>query len=276
MRLFCLFFLIWVQEALWSGNSSLGSIEAVIVADLRDESIGCARDVANMKKSLCVIGEKIGFKVSTTILKPQDFVARTVIQKLKSLSFSRNNIVVFYYTGHGFNDENKRSPWPTLFTRKQRLAGSAVVKYLQHRPSRCSIIIFDCCNDKTSMGKIVHSFRSATRPSLSYGDDLSGFASLLLETRGSVVMAAAKVGEKAEGGWATGGVFTEGLLLSVKKLGSDKNLTWDALFQEASTRTTSNSAGGEQHPFFALEPGKTIFTPDVLCDAIVRVFTNIP
>ena len=256
MRLFCLVCLIWLQGTLWGDLRPAGKIEALIVVDLQDERIGCIHDVENVRKSLLVIGEKIGFEVSTTTLKSRGFVASTVVQKLKKLPSSKDNIVVFYYSGHGFHDKNRTSRWPTLFTKKQRLAGSAIVKYLKRRSSRSSIVIFDCCNSSCDMKKIVHSIRSVERLALSHRDNLEGLASLFLETKGVVVMAAAQVGEAAEGTISGGGVFTGALLRSMKKFGDKENPTWDSIFQDAANQTNANSSYRSQHPIFAVEPDR--------------------
>ena len=250
MRLFLLFSLLWVQGTLLGIHRSRGAIEALIVADLSDD-IGCDRDVENIKKSLRVIGKKMGFAVSTTVLKDQNFVAQSVIRELKKPSFSGDKIIVFYYTGHGFNDTKGNSQWPTLSTGKQKLAGSAVVAYLNSQSTRCSIVIFDCCNSAHSSSKIIRTFRSSGGFSLSRHDDLRGFASLLRKTRGTVVMAAAGVGETAEGSSTDGGLFTEALLGSIRMRGSEGGLTWNSIFQETSTEI-EHSSSRPQHPLFEM------------------------
>ncbi len=88
--LFCVLFLHGVAL------SSQPHIRALIVANTEAEGIGCVHDIAAMKQSLEVIGKKIGYAVSTTVVKGRDFKAESVINELRHMSLSSDDIACLY------------------------------------------------------------------------------------------------------------------------------------------------------------------------------------
>jgi hypothetical protein len=177
---------------------------------------------------------------------------------LKNLPKSSKNIIVFYYTGHGFNDKRVSCRWPTLCVHPKRqdahIAGNAVISYLKQQKKRFALIIFDCCNSFSVSGRIIHCIRSpldAAR-ALACKDNLTGLAGLFLKTRGLVILAAAPPGKDSEGDRCRGGWLTDSFLRTLKRKGADRNLRWEDILRDTSnlTKLLAQSLGSSQRPIY--------------------------
>ena len=184
MKTFFLFCILFLQGV---ALSSQPHIRALIVANTEEEGIGGVHDISAMKNSLTVIGKKIGYAVSTSVVKGRDFKADSVIQELRHMSLNSDDIAVFYYTGHGFNDLNSKSRWPTMCTFRHNigktLAGRAVIKFFRKKSNRLTLILFDCCNTPHTCRRIIRHIGSK-RFCLHEEEDLPGLEGALSENEG--------------------------------------------------------------------------------------------
>ena len=69
-------------------------------------------DMKNMYNFWGDVANNIGYKYSPVKCTPNTFTASNINSKINGLNVERNDIVVFYYSGHGYNDES--DIWPTL------------------------------------------------------------------------------------------------------------------------------------------------------------------
>lgn len=244
MRPLFLLFILLFQGHLLSVHPCLRTL---IVANTEDEGIGCARDVVTMKKNLAVIGKKIGFSVSTKVIRGKHFSTSSVVRELKRLPRTSEDILFFYYTGHGFNDYHSSSRWPTLCTFLQppssSLAGRAVMKYLKQQRGRLKIALFDCCNAPSSYKRIVSHIRTFALP-LNGNEKLPGLKPLFLKTQGLVVGAGASVGEYGYATEEEGGFFTIGFIKALKARCTGTT-SWSEIFQTTSAYTNTETFGAQ-------------------------------
>jgi hypothetical protein len=252
MRSFLLLLFLIFQAGLFAENQT-GTLHVVIVANIQDILIGGNSDAERMKTSFQVIGKKIGFQVNVIEVQGNNFTDSAVTQALVNLPKRTEDIIVFYYTGHGFNNKQAKSRWPTLCTYSGKtgtcVAGSSVVRYLEHRVERAAIILFDCCNKPSKSEHIVQSIRSNDMErALKNKDDLTGLTKLFLNTRGLVIAAAARPGEVAYGNLVQGGVFTSSFLKTLRRKGADSNITWSDILR--STCKLTQSMERKQHPIY--------------------------
>lgn len=230
-------------------------LRGLIVANTEDEYIGCVHDVATMKRSLEVIGKKIGFLVDLTVIKGKDFSTEHVVRELRRISEKSQDqdIVFFYYTGHGFHDSQTISRWPTLCTYRHSpgkpLAGRAIIKYLKKQPHRLALILFDCCNIAGSCKRIITHIETKGLP-LQEEMNLPGLEQLFLKTKGLVIGAGASVGEYGYARKDGGGCFTNGLI-NVLSSKCQSATTWNEISNETCS-FTHTSTSGRQHSVFVV------------------------
>lgn len=235
------------------------TLRALIACDTFSQNIlsGSKSDIFRIHKSLQAIAFQLHIKLQLTMFTGSRLNSSNVRRWLQSIPKSSQDIVFFYYSGHGTRQLYDQSPWPTLiFPKKnnrlpQMYQGASVQKFLQQRNPRLSIIFFDCCNGFASRrpsNLLVRSFG----PILCKKAFLPGLKTLFLETRGMITASAASPGELATTfirGRLTGGVFTTGFIFALQQLAKQPQVSWTDVMQ--STKAFSAEiTQGDQHPFY--------------------------
>ncbi len=219
------------------------SLHAVLVGDTNDQTIGRSveTDLANFNKLLRSIEENTGLAVSKITVVGGELAAGrgrdTVLKKLQSLVVAGGqDVVIFYYSGHGGRMSTKQTKWPSLgiegvSTRPDRLLDLDVVfDELQKKNPRLLIVFADACN---SVIDAQRSFEKNTESAESY-------RKLFLGYQGTVIASGSKMGQYSWGNSEFGGLFTRQFLDSLNKNLASSNPTWENLMKDA-TRTISLS-----------------------------------
>lgn len=231
----------------------------LVVADTLDESIGvsCKMDIERTFQTFDSIRQYIG-------LKKQNFISQTIAGKnlskknvqlaVNNLKPSSKDIVVFYYTGHGFRlpENERRFPNIKLKTfhksRQDVLNNSLniedIYNQIKSKGARCNIILSDCCNDDIFSENI-----QGTLPPKSRGSDIewkdNNVRDLFLNgTPVSILATAAQSGQRASSNNRLGGFFSYYFKSSLDNYCSKlkSNVNWDMILKESqnSTRTKAS------------------------------------
>lgn len=240
------------------------SFRALIACDMASQDIrqGSRADLVRMKKSLNAIAQQLKITPKIVTLKGKNFTAKNVAKWLHALPSHTDDIVFFYYSGHGGRYSSFKDPWPfLLFPSKNRekraiaVVGGSVYRFLRQKDPRLSIIIFDSCNNVFQ--KKEGAFLSPQQtPVISRTSQLPGLKSLFLNIRGTITSCASRPGEVAVTtvrGKVIGGIFTSGLLYSMQYLATNPNVTWNEVLAGASSYC-QRYYQGRQHPIYMIEP----------------------
>jgi len=219
-------------------------------------------DVSRMQKTLEVISKKIGCQLDMCTLVDDQFTSDDIQTWLEGLPKVSNDIVFFYYTGHGSKD-GLAKPWPVLcvwnkMSPYKALGGSAVVNYLKQSKHRLTIILFDCCNgtyvDKNHFTHIPKGHEVMMQDTMT----LPGLETLFLQTKGFIVGAAAAPREKSlcQLGVPAGSVFSIELIKALIHYCSKEYSSWKKILAKTyqnSVKETEDDKGGPQHAIFRYE-----------------------
>lgn len=137
----------------------------LFVANVTDDKIGTA-DRKNMNDAITFFGkikEFLGIDIFIyDTITGQNFNKKFVINKLNTfLTPGPNDIVVFYYSGHGFRQPRDGRPGPYIDLRDLRI--DLKKKYLENslsmediagiikaKGARLNLVLSDCCNDNVT------------------------------------------------------------------------------------------------------------------------------
>jgi hypothetical protein len=212
---------------------------------------------------------QLKFNSSQTIID-QNFNCANIRNAVKSLSPGRNDIVVFYYAGHGERGPHDISPLPTLACdgAAPGLPLQEVVQDLSIRPARLTLVVADACN-----------FHVEVPPRLSVaalGAPLTAaYQRLFLGTSGLIVLDSSSPGELS---WYTqlGGRFTEQFLATLANPPEGSTgATWDTFVSKVTepmvmTPTEPVIVPGVPQP--VLKAGQTVLESP---QALIRI-TTVP
>lgn len=228
-------------------------LHLLLVANTEDITIGktCKVDQAAMIKTFGQIAEFMGIQFSLTEIFGTYFSKLNVEKAIESLKPSPNDIVVFYYSGHGFNDDKANTKFPFLDLRDksyQTFGGAYTMNIediynrIKSKGARLNLVLSDCCNADPAATTINAGNGVSTRSS-SIGWNQENVRALFLNNkRMSILMTAAAKGELSAGN-DDGGIFTFNFRESLEKLIGPfyTNISWKSILDAAQKQTINGA-----------------------------------
>ncbi|OSZ79767.1 hypothetical protein CAP36_00435 [Chitinophagaceae bacterium IBVUCB2] len=235
-------------------SASGSSIHLIVVANTEDARIGTSvvKDVNNLYSQIKDVATFLKLPLRYTEVKGSKFGKASVETALNNLKPGSNDIVIFYYSGHGYsNEDNPAQPYPQFDLRQSRfddikvatLNASDVFNRIKAKNARLNLIITDCCNSNLGLLKPEGKNFAQTAKSLLTWDQ-SYCYNLFMKSKGSILATAAKKGQYAYGNTDLGGYFTSNLVTSLEKYLSKfqtTSPTWEEIIAEAQASTVNLS-----------------------------------
>ena len=229
-------------------------IHFIVVAATDDARIGTsvAKDVTNFYSQIKDVSIFLNIPLVYTEIKGTQFGKANVENALNNLKPGTNDIVIFYYSGHGYsNAQNTSQAYPQFDLRQSRfdditvatLNAADVYNQIKAKNARLNLIITDCCNSNLGLLKPEGKNFAQTAKSLMSWEK-SFCYDLFMKSKGSILATAAKKGQYAYGNNDLGGYFTSNIITSMEKyLSKFQNVspTWQQIIAEAQSATVSLS-----------------------------------
>ena len=225
----------------------------LLIANTDDISIGptCVVDKDATYKTFSQLAEFMQIQFVPKIIFGKDFTKVNVDNAINSINPGTADIVVFYYSGHGFAYSTDNHLFPFLDLRDkafQNFGGSFtlsmedIYKRIKSKSARLNLVLSDCCNADPSQNSTISSDVATTRTS-SIGWNMENCMRLFMDTKPiSILMTAASKGELSAGN-STGGIFTfnfrESLEKSIGHFAS--NVSWQQLLTAAQQQTVTKA-----------------------------------
>ena len=229
----------------------------------KDRGIGhsVSGDYYRMKIEMTTIASFIGYKLKDyyCIGSQQQFCREKLDNVIDGLSCGPQDIVFFYYSGHGSRSVNEKTPFPQMNLIVDPYRNSlpeAVANYplynvmtrIKAKSPRLTIVVGDMCNSIAEWvtAKSLPNDKTATKveevPVKFYKD-------LFLKVKGSIIAASSKPGQTSAA-YEEGGAFTLGLMQAMQAMIADgTEPTWNMLL-ENSIQATEQMTGGRQTPIY--------------------------
>jgi hypothetical protein len=237
-------------------NTEKGTtLHLIIVANTNDPDIGgtCALDKDRTLKTFSDLSEFMGIKLDSKVIFGDNYNINNVRDAVNTLNVSPQDIVVFYYSGHGFSKaDNMQYPYIELRSKSfQSLDDNSLNiqdiynSILQRKPN-VTLVLSDCCNSAVDAEPSISGDVALTRSS-SLGWNLNNCIQLFLPpTPVAILMTAAAKGEKSAGNLGYGGFFTynlrSALVNYISPVFSLTNVSWTKLIDEAQKQTIAKAS----------------------------------
>jgi hypothetical protein len=247
------------------------TMHVIIVADLKDPSIGkgCKVDQTKLSQVYITIAQKLKVRLDTIFLV-NDTYGKVAIQKaLDNLKPGKDDMVLFHYTGHGFNREDSLDPYPNMFLvpyeqrtswekakadeqelglRTNTLGIQEIYQSIVAKGARLNIVFSDCCNTNYKLKNIpVNDLSGTSRGFTNLYPDYC--KKLFLDEKVNILATAVIKGEQAASHPTKGSLYTNYYLqiinsfLSPAYNGSIEEVNWKSVIQgtEKKTKETAPS-----------------------------------
>ena len=252
-------------------------LNLIIVANTEDESIGntCVLDKDRTLKTFKDLAEYLGIGFNPKTIFGDQYNKQNVQNAIQALNPGPKDIVVFYYSGHGFSKpaDNRQFPNMALSNKSYEDAVASSINIedvfgmITKKGARFNLVFSDCCNsnpdDKASISCDIPRTRSS-----SLGWNLDNCKALFMNDKPmSILMTAATKGEVSNGNAAYGGFFTNQFRTElINYFGPfHQNVSWNTLLEDAKKQTiekaenTRCSDSGQpvktykQHPVYKIQ-----------------------
>ncbi|HDN26575.1 MAG TPA: caspase family protein [Thioploca sp.] len=202
-------------------------LHAVIVADTYDVNIGSSVeiDIGNMDTLLQAIKENTGLKINVQSISGEQFRHDNVNDVLNRLPVETNDIVIFYYSGHGVNFDNG-SRWPSMVIGGGFLDLDLVVTKLKEKKPRFFLAMVDACNNFIDTVPISKGSEPTVTPKP------ENYQQLFFNYRGYIVASSSTPGQLSWGDSRNGGYFTQAFLNSLNKNLASDEPSWQTLMKQ--------------------------------------------
>ncbi|GGM81576.1 hypothetical protein GCM10010967_11720 [Dyadobacter beijingensis] len=140
-----------------SPNQRKEKLHLIAVANTRDTTLGSStrRDLDNIVGMFTRIANGLDMEIRVRKIADADFTKTAVEIAIAQLQPAPSDIVVFYYSGHGFRYSNDASLYPRMSFRTQPFADLAknnmsvegVYKALLRKKAKVTLVLSDCCNE---------------------------------------------------------------------------------------------------------------------------------
>ena len=201
---------------------------------------------------------------------PNHFCRTNLESALNNLSCGKDDIVIFYYSGHGGRSPKETQdpfpwmqlvvdPYHTPWNASQYYSLSQVLKRIEAKQPRLSIVLGDLCNSLSNAipQKDVPEMKGATKISKAPCDF---YKDLFLKVKGSIISSSSRPGETSVA-FSDGGAFTicftEALQIMVS---NNMEPDWETLLEGTKIRT-SKVTQGKQNPIYEAQLQKVSDIP---------------
>ncbi len=227
-----------------------------IVANTTDTEIGlsCKLDMEKLLDAFEMINDFLVFPpMDIDTISGKRFNLANVKKMITNIKPGPNDIVIFYYSGHGFHkDKDDKHDFPNIELRpygdktslfKSSLNIEDIFESIRLKNGRFNLVISDCCNTVPEARSPVNNKENTSNRGDVDGSDENYKLLFCNPTPKSLLITAAKLGQKAVSNGNYGGFFTDcfknALETSLSKLG--KNVSWEKIVEEAKIQTAKLS-----------------------------------
>jgi hypothetical protein len=261
----------------------------VVAANTLDPTIGqgCIADIDSIRQIFEKLSEEMKFNFIELIVQGEDYSKEHILESIELLTPGYNDIVVFYYSGHGFSyEKDAAKKYPQVDMRSHTATDKIDVinahtanladlfELVKSRGARLNIVIGDCCNSLIEFKRKYKGGSDALRNEKKAPVIINKATCevLFCDYTASILVASAGKGEYAVSDDKLGSLFTYNFSQSLKRLMKmdierSMGLPWGKLLEEITNKTLDlsktydigNGVPGNQTAIYSIEFRETLY-----------------
>ena len=228
-------------------------MHAIVITDTNPSDIGASvfLNQNHVIDQLHTIAKETDLTLKLTKIEGKNCLPRVLFNHVNKLTVNKDDVVFFYWNGHGFrtHSKGKSNPWPSLYFSDvyQGVDLKVVFDRLKAKQPRLLIALADTCNSYINWNP--HMVRKAF-PSFAPRVTIQrNYRELFLNTEGQIIASSSKPGEYSWCDFSSGGFFTTVFLANLtRETNSDNTSKWDHVFSEMAKEFQMRYWRYSQHP----------------------------
>ena len=265
-------------------------LHVVVFCDTNDESIGENKEserklTMNEMQTIAGYLESYGYDSEFTECFGNNCNKRNLLQVVNGLQVEPEDVVFFYYGGHGSHAENDAGDsFPQMCLgedyEENWVPVTLVKNIIQKKNPRLAVILTGCCNKETrgvSIKSVVAEGGDYTYESLV---NKEAYKKMFLESTGVVMMTSSRLGQYSYSG-KEGGIFCLCFWATMEYIGEnglapDWNTLCETVKQTVSrTPITTNEGIVYQEPYYEISAIEHVTQPVVNPNRVTRRTTKV-
>lgn len=232
-------------------------LHTIIFADTNDPGIGesVLQDFYNISVEANTIAAATGMQIKSYLFKGDQCSNRSLRTMLEQLRTKKEDVILFYYSGHGGRSSEDVSEFPQMclgshfdseFYPMEKLK-----KQLDRQPARLKIIIGDCCNN-IAAGVSPKDYETKSVTVLTK-EPVNTYNYLFTNNQGYLITSGSRKGETSVG-YTNGGAYTNSLLGVLKNVAAQGTAaTWEDILSQAQQKTFAKA---KHTPVYEIKVGE--------------------
>ena len=224
-------------------------LNLLVVANSNDAEIGasCKKDMERVIETYTNLANFIGIGIDVKAISGTEYNKANVVNAIDKLTPSSNDIVVFYYSGHGFRKPKDNRTYPYIDLRPKpddtymvnSLNMEDIYSSIRKKKARFNLVLSDCCNTEVSETNAIGSPIARTK-SLGINWSQNNCLALFMNPKPmSVLATAARPDQRAASNNEFGGFFSYFFKTSMETHFSflKLNVNWQSVLEQARKQT---------------------------------------
>lgn len=237
------------------------TLHAINFANTIDRNIGksCEVDYNRFNNEVAEIATYIDYNVEFYTYAGEDCSRENLLNTIKNMRCSSNDIIIFYYSGHGVRNPKDESPFPQMclkygaYDEAKFVAVHTVVEMLEKKNAHLTLVLTDCCNSESEMVSSKSLLASAKGISKYEESYAVNYRKLFLEQSGTIVATSSMIGQTSGCNVLVGGFFSYVFYENLHLAGiGKKKASWESIFSNIKSDLV-----GKQEPYYTL-PGQSV------------------
>ena len=256
------------------------TLHAIIIADTNDPSIGSSvyKDLRNISDLAELVASSTDMTLNRVLLDRSKSTVSNLESAIDGLAVRADDLLLFYFSGHGDRRKDQTSPLPTLILnsgilRTQNFSQDAVraatielndvIYSLAAKQPRLLIALADACDRATGILDSGDLLSATKKTAASSGLNTESFRKLFASPSGVIIAASASTGE-VSAAKRNGGAFTLQFLNVLYRELASSSPTWENIRAKAAQpiRTSFPEGDEVQTPQWTMEfsatPSQTV------------------